>query len=496
MATSLQYSRSDGHKERGLRDKQTLLDEQFGTSASLAGTANGETSNGYRWLDASMDVELDRWQARLSYQGRRDMGTAAGVFEALDPVGHKEADRWAAELIFSDDESIDDWGLNAKLSYLDVSNRSALVLLPPGTTGPFDAGVFSDGVMGNPDVYERHSRLDLSAFYYAVEQHVLRIGLGVNYANIYRVEESNNIGAGFSPLPSVVQVEQSLLFTPERSRTVKYFLLQDEWQLKSDWSLTTGIRYDDYSDFGSTTNPRLALVWQADYNLTFKALYGRAFRAPSSAEQFNIVNPVALGNPLLVPEIIDTYELGVDYRITSDWRTRLTLYRYKMKDIIEFVDDPIPETTKTAQNVGERNGRGFEWESEWRPSEKFELSAQYAYQHAVDEVTQSRVGYLPENQVYMKVNWKFYKQWSVVPQLHWIADRVRSAGDSRSPINDYTSVDVVVRRQPKDNEFEFSFTVKNVGDRDIREPSAGSGAIPNDLPSAGRNYYLLFSKAI
>ena len=39
----------------------------------------------------------------------------------------------------------------------------------------------------------------------------------------------------------------------------------------NDWELTAGVRYDHYSDFGDTVNPRLALVWSTTRNLTTKA---------------------------------------------------------------------------------------------------------------------------------------------------------------------------------------------------------------------------------
>ena len=86
--------------------------------------------------------------------------------------------------------------------------------------------------------------------------------------------------------------------------------LQDEWQLAPDWELTAGVRYDHYSDFGATLNPRAALVWQTSPRLTSKILYGRAFRAPAFDTLYAQNNPVGLGNDSLDPETIDTIELA------------------------------------------------------------------------------------------------------------------------------------------------------------------------------------------
>ncbi len=116
-------------------------------------------------------------------------------------------------------------------------------------------------------------------------------------------------------------------------------VLQDEWQLADDWQLTAGVRYDEYSDFGGTINPRAALVWDINQQLTSKLLYGRAFRAPTFSEQGNQNNPVLLGNRNLRPETINTYEWAFDYRPVSSLRTAVNLYYYQIESLISVVPD-------------------------------------------------------------------------------------------------------------------------------------------------------------
>src|SRR5690606_32168414 len=86
-------------------------------------------------------------------------------------------------------------------------------------------------------------------------------------------------------LPELIDVSDTqCVFLPEDDRENYYFYVQDIWSFLNDWELTIGVRYDDYTDFGSTVNPRLALVWSTSHNLTTKLLYGEAFRAPSFSE--------------------------------------------------------------------------------------------------------------------------------------------------------------------------------------------------------------------
>jgi outer membrane receptor protein involved in Fe transport len=47
------------------------------------------------------------------------------------------------------------------------------------------------------------------------------------------------------------------------------------------------VRWEDYSDFGSTTNPKIALRWQPLPSLMFRGSYSESFRPPSFWELYN-----------------------------------------------------------------------------------------------------------------------------------------------------------------------------------------------------------------
>lgn len=317
IAFSLELHSTDGQKEIVDADAQTRLDILFGTHASLApGPVNTQRDT----LDTRLDLAQGDWRLRLGYQARRDVGSGGGISQALDPSGRGDSDRYNADLTYHNPVVVKDWDVTAQLSYFNVTQLTDLVIFPPGAF----KGAFPDGVIGNPDVYERHSRLGVSALYTGFTGHQIRLGTGFNRANLYKVREIKNFSQASGPLPvplgGLVDVTDSVPFIRPHSRNVLYALLQDEWSFIRDWSLTAGVRWDHYSDFGDTVNPRLALVWLTRHDLTTKFLYGRAFRAPSFAEQFIINNPVSLGNPELKPETINTLELLFDYRPTNDMR--------------------------------------------------------------------------------------------------------------------------------------------------------------------------------
>ena len=486
-AFSTQILDTHGQHEKVEADFQSILDSNplLLTNASLAPSS---INLGRQSLDTRIDISKDEWQIRLGYQGRRDGGTGAGLFGALDSTGEADADRYNADITYLNKDSIQNWELKAQYSFFNTVTKSDLVLLPPGTnTGP---GVFPNGVIAEPDVYERHNRLDLSAFYTGINDHDIRIGAGFHHQAQYKIEEKKNFitaltpfGAVLVPLGSVVDVTNTTPFNQEETRKIYYGFVQDAWDFAPDWTLTAGLRYDDYSDFGSTVNPRLALVWQTSFRLTSKLLYGRSFRAPSFAEQFNINNPVAVGNPDLDPEIIDTYEIAFDYAASEDLRIGFNAFYYEMKDIIRF-------NPTTANNTGEQTGHGIELEVKWKATKHLSINGNYAYQSSEDEATNSDAADAPQQQLYVRANYALTPTWSVNSQLNHVMDRQRAAGDLRSDVDDYSIVDITLRAREIAPNVEFAVSARNLFDEDAFEPSLAPGLIPNDLPLAGRGFFV------
>jgi iron complex outermembrane receptor protein len=248
------------------------------------------------------------------------------------------------------------------------------------------------------------------------------------------------------------------------------------------------VRYDHYSDFGSTVNPRLALVWSVRHDLTTKLLYGRAFRAPSFAEARLINNPAAIGNPDLDPETIETVELAAAYRYTDELEFDLSLFHYQWDDIILFVPDA---GGSTAQNAGKQNGYGLEFGAEWQPVRGLRVLGNYAYQNSEDETAHQDAGNAPQHQVYLRAQWDFLPDWQITPQVNRVMGRQRAPGDSRPNIDDYMMVDIALRRKNIKGHWEFAVMARNLFDAHASEPSlmgVPAASIPNDLPLAGRHF--------
>ncbi|MFD2229201.1 TonB-dependent receptor plug domain-containing protein [Alkalimarinus sediminis] len=483
---TFEYETTDGQQEKVQQDFQTGLDSVFMTNASLA---PGPVNTMKDMIETRLDVAYDNSRFRAGYQGRSNMGTAPGISQALDPSGRFASQRFNADYTYTLNDLTPNWGVEGRVSYYRGTQEveDNILVLPPGTFG----GAYPNGLIGNPELKEENARIDFSGAFRGFSKHILRLGTGGYWGDIFEVKESKNFNPDLSPKPGLEDVSgTSEVFLPEKDRTSYHFFAQDEWQFADNWQLTSGVRYDHYSDFGDTTNPRLALVWATTDSITTKLLYGRAFRAPSIAELFASSNPVALGNPDLKPETIDSFEFAFAHQLSSKWRYSANIFYYEIDDYITFVDTGTGSQQQQAQNIGERTGYGTELETDYKPINTLRLLANYSYQKSEDDKTKTDVGEAPNHQIYGRSEWEFITRWHFDAQVNWVGEQKRVVGDSRTPVSDYTTVDLTLRKKEVWNSLELAISVRNAFDENVYEASPGPiASIPGDFPMAGRSIY-------
>lgn len=491
VAAYLRVGSTGGIREIITADAQTARDARFGTRASLA---PGPINTGYDAIDGNFDLAYDKWRLRAGYKLRDDIGTGAGIASALDPVGKVKSERITTDLSWTDSHLARGWSGGLTASFLQYKQRipTDLRLFPPGTL--FPTGLFPDGMIGHPDTSERQLRFSAFAVYSGFARHNLRFGVGHDDLDMYETVTIKNyvfnpVGI---PVPAGSVADYSIIqpFMLPQRRKVDYLYVQDEWNFTKDWTVTAGVRHDRYSDFGGTTNPRVAVVWDASLDLTAKLLYGRAFRAPSFNEQYGINNPVNRGNPDLQPETISTLELAFTWQANKDAEVNFNVFRYGMRDIISAIPNPPPAPGTTYNNAGSQNGSGAELELVWDADRNLRISGNYSYQHSTDRLTRQDAGYAPHHRLYARADWRVAAGWMLSPQVNHVADRRRIAGDTRPPVPDYTTFDLALRSVNRGrSQWELAALIRNLFNADVREPSA-PGTIPNDLPMAPRAFYL------
>ena len=503
VSLDIAYRETDGDDKRLIQtDFQTTLDNSFKTHASLA---PGALSTRYHIFDSHLAFSADRWQLNLWNWRSIDAGVGAGAAQALDENGHDDNSLIMGDITYHFSEGGGPWDNSLKLSHLYSDHATVFNLLPAGTKLPIGSdgninftkpeGIvsFPEGLKGNPGQTTSDTQVELVSIYNGFDSHRIRMSLGSRRQS-FNGNESKNFGPGIiDGTEAVVGGDLTdvsgtpYVYIDDRSRALRFISLQDEWQLLSDLTLTTGLRYDRYSDFGSTTNPRLALVWETSESITTKLLFGSAFRAPSFSELYFKNNPVSLGNPALDPEQIDTRELSFSYRINENLQTNLTLFDYKAQEMIEFLPD-LNGVTKTAKNARDQDGKGYEFELNWKPIHQLRFSSSYSKQDATDATSHTAIPDAPGSQFKLNADWEFYKNWFFNTQLDWVGDRHRAPTDKRTAISDYTWINFTLRAKEILPGLQASFAVRNAGNVDAREPS--SGRIAGDYPMETRSAWV------
>tara|TARA_B110000879_G_scaffold19638_1_gene24070 strand:- start:214 stop:1098 length:885 start_codon:yes stop_codon:yes gene_type:complete len=282
----------------------------------------------------------------------------------------------------------------------------------------------------------------------------------------------------------------SEVYIRDNKREHYYLSLQNEWAFANDWELTAGIRYDTFTQFGDSVNPRIALVWSTTQYLTTKFLYGRAFRAPSFSELFAENNPSLRGNANLKPEIIDTFEIAFDYHPNQDVYLKLNVFSYKIEDLVEILFET------TASNSGQQSGKGLEFEAEWDATNNLTLSGNFAWQDAEDDISDADVPNAPQQQLYLTAAWRLSDQLIFSGVANYVAGRQRAIGDTRNNIRDNKTIDLVLRSRHVISGMNMSLIAKNIFDADVREPSLSQNPaepeIPDDYPLDGRSINISF----
>jgi outer membrane receptor for ferrienterochelin and colicins len=152
---------------------------------------------------------------------------------------------------------------------------------------------------------------------------------------------------------------------------------QDEFIISENWTFNAGLRYDFFSTFGDTINPRLGLIYTPWKSTTFKLLYGTAFRAPTQFE----INSLLAGltpNDDLKPEELETTEFIIEHYFNEHLRGEFNVFHTKVDNIIA----QVPDSNNLAQNqnVDNVNSNGIELQLEDGWSNGFQARISYSWQ--------------------------------------------------------------------------------------------------------------------
>jgi outer membrane receptor for ferrienterochelin and colicins len=199
--------------------------------------------------------------------------------------------------------------------------------------------------------------------------------------------ERNHITLGTEIRDNLRQDQGDLLNPPNvftaapNSSLITAVYAQDEFNVASRLTLNAGVRYDHYSTFGGTTNPRAALIYRPGGKTALKLLYGRAFSAPDVYETNPDFGIFYDSNFKLQPEHIQSVEVRVEQGLGQHFQLSSGVYRNRINDLITLVLLPSDQNFQY-QNVGSAQATGMDVEFIGRASSGLQGKASFDYVNA------------------------------------------------------------------------------------------------------------------
>jgi vitamin B12 transporter len=190
---------------------------------------------------------------------------------------------------------------------------------------------------------------------------------GFDYRSTNAINETTNLATNVLTPSYNANISQGALFA------------QYSNDLTDRLNITAGLR-QEFSSLvnGSATTPSVGIKYALTDSTTVRANYIRNFRTPTIANLFN-ANPTNIGNPNLLPETGDSYDIGIDQKLGDIGLFRLTAFSNNISNLIAFrrIAPPVNGISGTFQNLGQVVTNGLEASLNLQVSPNFFLAANY-----------------------------------------------------------------------------------------------------------------------
>ena len=275
-------------------------------------------------------------------------------------------------------------------------------------------------------------------------------------------------------------------FDDHRDSRVYGLYLQDEWHLLHNLILNAGVRYDWYSTFGGSTNPRIGLIFRPVETTILKLLYGTAFRAPNVYEMY-FSDGVKLANTSLRPEKMTTYEAVYEQYLGVNLRTSLSGFYYQATNLISQIGGGAFNNAKVDVRGGEAEVSG-----KWAGGLQGRLS--YTYLDARDMMTTTLLTNAPRHLATFNLSLPFLdKQIFFSPEILYTGPRSTVTG---ATAGGFVTANLTLFSHSLVSGLDLSATVYNLFDKRYGDPAAGEHyqevtgqtLTLNTIPQDGRTF--------
>jgi len=288
---------------------------------------------------------------------------------------------------------------------------------------------------------------------------------------------------------------------------------QGIYQVNELLSLMGGYRFDANTIYENANTYRISAVCSPG-DVTVKAMFATAFRAPTAWEMFNDTLQ-RKQNPDLKPEKMRSIELGVGYQFSDIGHISLHGYYNKIRDVLLEVktDDPILSTDapddfwNQNRNVGDARVLGIEFDSDVNLTDWMTVFFNYTfsegkYHDLSADITDTPTAHngesipnIPKHKFNTGVTWYLTPDLLVHLRANYVYDRKTIATNPVTKVDDYVVFHSNIRWENLFMEglFVQVFAGNLLDNDDAFDPgirTATGRYYPTQHPLEGRNIWL------
>lgn len=276
-----------------------------------------------------------------------------------------------------------------------------------------------------------------------------------------------------------------LYLSDKRSSIVPAFYVQDEFTIRKNLILSAGVRADRYYSFGTTVNPRLALVYSPAENTAIKLIYGSAFRAPSSYEVYYYPNSTMR----LQPETIRSTELVLERYLSTHTWVRASVFYNQLSGLISQTTDPATGSIQFT-NLDIVHSKGLETELNEKRPNGWEGRLSYTLQSSKDGTSDEVLSNSPKQLVKLNLIAPVVKKLFFAGFEGQYTSRRRTI--SGADTGGFFLANFTLYTQPIADRLQVSASVYNLFGKRYADPGAVEH-LEQAIPQDGRNFRIKLS---
>jgi outer membrane receptor for ferrienterochelin and colicins len=263
--------------------------------------------------------------------------------------------------------------------------------------------------------------------------------------------------------------------------------VQDDWTILKNLRLNAGLRYDYYDTFGSSLNPRVALIYNPWNTTTLKLLYGEAFRAPNAFELYYQDGGRTQEAPKsLEPETIRTFEFVFEQEIAKRLRVTVAAFDNRIDHLINQVKDPA-NGLLVYKNMTGADAQGVEWEVEGSTESGIKGRLSYTLERATDRDTGKGLINSPQDMVKLNLILPAIREKLFLGiEYQYMGHRRTIAGSYASP---FMTTNLTLFGTKIVPGLDFSASVYNIFNQKYGDPGGPEQVLPA-IQQDGRTFWV------